>query len=41
MTFWVTVKRGYALVISGTYYSADGLKSIETLLDRMSVVTEQ
>ena len=36
VTMWVTVKREYGLIVSGNYYSNDGLAAVERLLNRMS-----
>jgi hypothetical protein len=39
MTYWVAVKRGYALIVTGSYVSTDGLHAIEALLARMFETT--
>lgn len=41
MTYWVAVERGYALVITGSYGSSEGLQAIETLLAWVSVDAER
>jgi hypothetical protein len=36
MTYWVALRRGYALIITGSYRSPEGLEVIEALLARTS-----
>lgn len=41
MTYWAAVKRGYAVLITGTYSSSEGLQAIEELLARVTEDAEQ
>lgn len=36
MTYWVAVKRGYAIILTGSYGSPEGLQTIEALLARVA-----
>jgi hypothetical protein len=36
MTYWVAVKRDYAIVVAGSYNSSEGLQAIEALLAGVS-----